>query len=161
MHMGLTDCWSFCMSRIDDLEPCTYLPLPSENLVAVGWLDLSSKVEHGHVSPDFLERLKSLCKEPWQPVAAAGSHACSLCQYDAPKFSDNVFVPYQGKIYVAPVAIIHYISTHWYVPPEVFISAVNACPTMNSMEYKRALLANGGRHLTSRHLSAWVDQQFK
>ena len=149
------------MSRIDDLEPCTYLPLPSENLVAVGWLELSSDFKRGHISPEFLERLKSLCKEPWQPVVAAGSHACSLCQYDAPRFSDNVFVPYQGKIYVAPVAIVHYISTHWYVPPAVFISAVNACPTMNSMAYKKVLLANGGRDLMSRRLSAWVDEQLK
>ena len=80
-------------------------------------------------------------------MAAGGAHTCALCQCDAPQFSANLFVPYQGKVYVAPVAIVHYIAAHWYVPPAVFIAAVEACPPVQSMAYKKALLANGGRAL--------------
>ena len=132
--------------KLDDLSPCTVFA-SSEHVLAVGWLDASSSFERGHVSPAFFQRLKSLCQQPWAPVAAGGAHACELCQCDAPRFSDNLFVPFAGKVYVAPVAIVHYIAAHWYLPPAVFIAAVEACPPMQSMAYKKALLANGGRAL--------------
>jgi hypothetical protein len=135
------------MARFEDLSPCDYFPFPSENLIAVGWLELDSKYERGSVDSDFYIKLKALCTDPWQPISAAGSHSCELCQFEAPRFMQNIFVPYDGSIYVAPVAVLHYITAHWYRPPEVFINAVMACPAMNSTEYKKALLANGGRHL--------------
>jgi len=135
------------MTSIADLSPCHYLPLDCAVLVAVGWLGEDSKFACGSVSPEFFDKLKRLCVDPWQPVVAAGWHSCELCQFDAPHFSDNVFVPYQGQIFVAPVAIIHYIAAHRYLPPQVFIDAVVACPPMRSMEYKKALLSNGGRSL--------------
>ena len=93
----------------------------------------------------FFEKLQALCRDPWQPVTSSGFHSCDLCQFDAAKFSLNVFVPYGGSIYVAPVGISHYIASHWYKPPDVFVDAVMLCPTMNSMEYKKAILSNGGR----------------
>jgi len=135
------------MASIADLAPCNYLPLDCPALVAVGWLSEDSEFLCGPVSPEFFHKLKALCVEPWQPVVAAGLHSCELCQFDAPSFSDNVFVPYQGQIFVAPVAIVHYIATHHYLPPPVFIEAVVACPPTRSMEYKKALLSNGGRSL--------------
>lgn len=135
------------MASITDLAPCNYLPLDCAALVAVGWLGENSEFTRGPVSPDFFHKLKKLCVEPWQPVAVAGRHSCELCQFDAPGFSDNVFVPYQGQIFVAPVAIVHYIAAHHYLPPRIFIEAVVACPPTRSMEYKKALLSNGGRGL--------------
>ncbi|WP_154668261.1 hypothetical protein [Pseudoduganella violaceinigra] len=74
------------MALIADLEPCWYLPLECEDLLAVGWL-----------SPN--------------------------------------------------TGFVHYVAAHRYLPPQIFIDAVLACPAMNSMDYKRALLANGGRSL--------------
>lgn len=135
------------MADIADLSPCTYLPIPSESLVAIGWLSLDTIFERGHVNPEFFEKLTSICNHPWQPVASAGLHVCELCQFKAPAFTSNVFVPYDGSVYVAPVGILHYIAAHWYKPPAIFITAVMECPPMNSMEYKRALLSNGGRDL--------------
>lgn len=135
------------MTVIDDLSQCNYLPLPSEALRAVGWLSSDSVFERAAVSPEFYEKLSALCAQPWQPVAAAGKHYCQLCQFESPGFSSNVFVPYRSHIYVAPVAIIHYIAAHWYRPPDIFIHAVMECPPMNSMEYKKSLLDNGGRDL--------------
>ena len=46
--------------------------------------------------------------------------------------------------------ITHYIAAHWYRPPDVFLEAVRACPPMRSMDYMKALLANGGRGLVRR-----------
>jgi hypothetical protein len=138
------------MTSIKDLEPCRYIPVECDALVAVGWLGREASFETGPVGEPFFHKLKELCADPWQPVVSAGFHLCELCQFDAPAFSDNVFVPFQGSIYVAPVAIVHYIATHSYRPPPVFIDAVLACPPIRSMGYKKAILANGGRNLVTR-----------
>jgi|ERR1051325_1509693 hypothetical protein len=138
------------MAAIEDLQPCKYFPLDCEALIAVAWLGRDSEFAKGPVSQDFFEKLGELCREPWQPVASAGFHSCELCQFDPPRFYTNVFVPHQGKIFVAPVAVLHYIAVHWYQPPSVFVSAVLACPAMKSMEYKKAILANGGRNLVKQ-----------
>jgi len=135
------------MASITDLERCTYLPLTCDALLAVGWLGPDSRFEKGPVSLEFHEKLKKLCANPWQPVSSAGLHRCELCQFEGPLFSENVFVPFRGKIYVAPVGILHYVGSHWYRPPQIFIDAVLACPSMQTMEYKKAILANGGRSL--------------
>lgn len=135
------------MTALNDLAPCDYLPVQSENLIAIGWLSKESNFERGTVDPEFFEKLTDLFKAPWQPMATAGSHACELCQFNRPRFYANVFIPFGGRIYVAPEGVLHYIAAHWYKPPDVFIEAVMSCPPMNSMEYKKALLANGGRDL--------------
>lgn len=135
------------MTAIKDLDLCHYLPLKCDALKAVGWLGRESEWPKGSVSSEFLSKLKELCAEPWEPLVCGGGHACDLCQFDAPWFGSNVFVPSRANIYVAPVGIVHYIAAHWYLPPEEFIQAVLACPPMRSVDYFKALLANGGRAL--------------
>jgi hypothetical protein len=142
------------MTSIKDLEPCRYFPLECEALTAIGWLGKGIGFETGPVSELLICKLKELCSDSWQPLASAGFHVCELCQFDGPAFSANVFVPYQSRIYVAPVAVVHYISAHWYRPPQIFIDAVLKCPPMNSINYKKALLENGGRSLVNPHLKA-------
>jgi hypothetical protein len=135
------------MTSIRDLEPCQYTPVECDALVAIGWLGKEAAFETGPVAERFFRKLMEFCADPWQPVASAGFHFCELCQFEAPAFSANVFVPYQGRIYVAPVAIVHYIAAHWYQPPQIFVDAVVTCPAIRSMDYKKAILANGGRNL--------------
>lgn len=135
------------MTEIEDLKPCNYFPVAIDNLVAVGWLGREIEFETGKVSLEFFRKLSDLCTKPWQPLATAGLHTCQLCQFDPPSFSANVFIPHRQQIYVAPVGILHYITAHWYRPPAIFIKAVLACPPMNDMAYKKAILANGGRQL--------------
>ncbi|MDP3655280.1 MAG: hypothetical protein Q8R67_26770 [Rhodoferax sp.] len=137
------------MAHIPDLSPCNYLPLSCEALLSVGWLEHGSQFVQGAVSETFFTKLKELCKSPWEPVVSLGIHHCSLCQFESPGFTANVFVPFENRIFVAPVAIVHYIAAHWYQPPEIFIRAVLECPEMNSMQYKKAILANGGRSLVN------------
>ncbi|RZI58236.1 MAG: hypothetical protein EOP37_16735 [Rubrivivax sp.] len=135
------------MTTLKDLDRCTYFPVDCEALLAVGWLGVDADYPLGEVHADFFEKLKALCAEPWQPVAAAGFHQCELCQFEGPRFSSNLFVPFGGCIYVAPIGIVHYIAAHRYLPPKVFIDGVLACPPMRSMQYHKALLVNGGRSL--------------
>lgn len=135
------------MAHLHDLGPCNYLPLDCDALTSVGWLGRDAEFPQGSVSKKFFIKLCKLCSSPWQPVIAAGFHYCDLCQYEPPKFSNNVFIPFENRIFVAPVAIVHYIAAHWYQPPEIFIHAVLKCPEMKSMSYKKAILSNGGRSL--------------
>ncbi len=117
-------------------------------LFGVGWLGRDMKYATGEVAPNFYEKLTELCRNPWQPFATVGFHSCDLCQYDGVPFKGELYIPGQGRIYVAPVGVAHYIATHWYSPPAVFVQAVLDCPPMQSMDYKKKLLANGGRGLT-------------
>lgn len=137
------------MTAIPDLEKCNYFPVERENFVAIGWLGENSEYIKGSVSTEYFEKIKLLATNPWQPIASAGIHYCELCQYDKPAFKSNLFIPYNSRIYVAPEAIVHYSASHWYQPPEIFVQAVLQCPEMRSMEYKKSVLANGGRSLVS------------
>jgi hypothetical protein len=116
-------------------------------ILAVGWISRATPFPTGPTPASAFEKLADLCKNPWAPAVTAGYHFCEVCQYDGAKLKDEVYVPGDGCIYVAPTGILHYIAAHWYAPPTVFIQAVLDCPPMRSMDYKRALLQNGGRVL--------------
>ncbi len=133
------------MAEFRDLDRCDYFPLKKLELIAIGWLGNNRKFATGSVDAIFFNKLKELAQRPWQPVLAGGVHFCELCEFEPPGFSLNLFIPYQGRIYVTPESILHYIASHWYRPPDIFIEAVLHCPPINSMEYKKALFANGGR----------------
>ncbi len=77
------------MTIILDLERCDCLPVPSENLVAIGWLGRAARFATGPVNREFLEKLKRLLVNPWEPVVSVGPHQCDLCQFNAPAFSKN------------------------------------------------------------------------
>jgi hypothetical protein len=57
--------------------------------------------------------------------------------------ANDLYVPGQGVVFVAPSLIAHYIDAHEYAPPAAFQDAVEACPPMRSVAYLRALLKNG------------------
>lgn len=134
------------MSTFRDLEPCAVL-IDDPAVLAVGWIDRHASFPTGETKDGVFKKLVELCKNPWQPAAAAGFHHCELCQYDRPPLKGEIYIPGCGCIYVAPAGIVHYIAAHWYQPPPVFAEAVLVCPPMQSMAYKRALLDNGGRSL--------------
>jgi hypothetical protein len=57
--------------------------------------------------------------------------------------ANNLYVPADGCVYVAPSMIAHYVDVHSYEPPAVFWEAVMNCPEMGSETYRQALIANG------------------
>jgi hypothetical protein len=145
------------VTAIRDLDPCRCLPVQCDALMAVGWLTRDSGFETGSVPEPFFHKLSELCAMPWQPMVAAGSLVCELCQFDGPHFGNNLFVPYSGRVYLAPIGIVHYVAAHWYRPPQIFIDAVLACPPTKSMNYEKALLANDGLNLM--RACAWTDRR--
>ena len=136
------------MSWLADLSPCDYFgPQYAEQLLAIGWLERGHDFPRGEADRRIFDRLEDFRRDPWQPILAAGPHQCDLCTYEGAFGTKNIFVPGAGKLFACPELITHYMNTHQYLPPEEFLSAVLACPPMKSMEYLKAVLANGGRIL--------------
>jgi hypothetical protein len=126
------------MTTYPDLAPCRAV-LDAPEVLAVGWLGKGDKFPTGPVDPEFFDKLLHLCNDPLQPVPDGGWRDCAVCQFDARQFKGHLFVPYEGKVYVAPTGIVHFIAAHWYKPPQVFIDAVMACPPTRGIEFRRAL----------------------
>ncbi len=147
------------MTWYADLGFIDYFFAGATSLRAVGWLDAEHPFETGPISSADFEKLCRLLVSPWQPVATAGRHGCELCGHtngpgllryrdlEVPLGVANVFIPGERKIYVAPSLLVHYVDAHHYRPPDEFLGAARACPPTASMDYKRALLAAGGRAL--------------
>lgn len=149
------------MTFFADLEPWGH-----PQLLAVGWLESGHDYQTGKVSEAFFSKLVSLFANPWQPSVTLGFHGCDLCQFTgapgalsykghtASIGNANLCVPGDGVIYIAPSLVLHYIDAHCYAPPEVFQSAVLACPGSRGMAYMKALRSNGppglARLLTGR-----------
>jgi hypothetical protein len=138
------------MAEYADLTKCDYFPFDCEVLLAVGWLSAATQYDTGDSDAAFFDKLVEFAHSPWEPGVCMGPHHCELCQFQPASGTANIFVPYRGGIYVAPELIVHYIAAHRYKPPQVFVDAVMDCPAMNSMDYKKAILANGGRPLVSK-----------
>jgi hypothetical protein len=135
------------MTTYVDLEPCTYFgPQAVSVLRAVGWLEAAG-FPAGDTDRAVYKRLVELLSDPFQPVAVAGPHECTLCQFDGPRGAKNLFVPNDNVVYVCPELIGHYINAHSYRPPDEFCAAVLKCPDTATPEYRRMLLAAGGRVL--------------
>jgi hypothetical protein len=133
------------MPSYADLTPCDYFGSEAANaLFFVGWLSRDAEFNRGQTPAGVYERLKEFALDPWQPIAAGGSHGCELCQHSPEaRGSANLFIPSGEKIYVTPELIVHYINAHQYLPPDEFCAAVLNCPAMRSMAYKRLLLKSG------------------
>jgi hypothetical protein len=132
-----------------DDSPCDYFGEDAATVLrAVGWLERGRPFSSGESSQDVYERLKRLAVDCWQPAVIAGPHGCDLCRFE-PTASGvkNLFVPANGFLYVCPEPIVHYMNAHGYNPPSHFCQCVLDCPPMNSMAYRKAILANGGRVL--------------
>jgi hypothetical protein len=139
------------VASFDDLTPCDYFGTEfAEFLRAVGWLAWAKPFALGAVDRRVYDRLVEFQKDPWQPSIAMGHHACDLCQHEAEALGrNNLFIPGNGFLYVCPELIVHYVNVHRYAPPVEFCEAVLASPPMGSMNYLKAVLANGGRALVN------------
>ncbi len=133
------------MTFYKDLELNDFIT--DSKIYMIGWLEKGYDFPIGEVTVDFYEKLKLLLKDPWDPFICAGIMECSLCQFDGSIGKSNIYIPYNKKIYCSSELILHYINCHYYQPPNEFVEAVMNCPEIKSMEYKKALLSNGGRNL--------------
>ncbi len=146
------------MSHFDDMSPNDYFGRWEDILLSIGWLDDARAFPQGEVSTEFFRALVQLLVEPWQPGVLAGRAECAICQFsggpgvltfEANRIqlgSANLFVPGpNGKVFVSPSLVAHYVDAHRYVPPEEFQRAVIECPTMGTLPYRKALFERGLR----------------
>ncbi|HNO78421.1 MAG TPA: hypothetical protein PKN33_10215 [Phycisphaerae bacterium] len=137
------------MSWYADLAPCDYFGHEhAGRLRAVGWLERGQPFRQDTIASEVFRRLQELLKDPWSQIVMRGMHACDLCCFVPEAHGcSNLFVPGNGFLYVCPELICHYINAHGYAPPAEFCQCVLTCPEMRTMEYRRAILANGGHDL--------------
>lgn len=140
------------MAWYEDLAECGYFGEEhAKTLTAVGWLEEGKPFLIGKIPRGVFYKLNEFKQTIWDFATFRGYHYCDLCnlqfENEIEGGDSNIFIPYNGKIYVCPSLITHYINTHFYLPPQEFIDAVNFCPPMRSMEYHKKIVENGGREL--------------
>lgn len=123
----------------EDLTPYEYDDKTSDPaIVNVGWLSREHAFQTGDVPQELIAALRTLVASPVNLYR--GSHLCELCPQPevfvrngfrmmdpSPEISGNGevrVVGADGRTYVAPVLVRHYIEVHRYRPPDAFIAAV-------------------------------------
>jgi hypothetical protein len=123
-----------------DLTPYEYgRDEPQAHILNIGWLSHDHPFSTGPVSEAFVQMLRRLVAAPVNLYR--GSHLCEFCP-DPPVFlspgglrmidpppstagnGEIRVVGNAGRIYVAPVLVVHYVEEHKYQPPAEFIAAV-------------------------------------
>jgi hypothetical protein len=114
---------------------------PARHIFNIGWLSKEHSFERGSTPEWLVGHLRDRIAAPVNLFR--GMHACEFCPDPPAKtLASGIMVPdypketlgngeirvraLDGKIYVAPVLICHYIACHEYLPPAAFIEAVAA-----------------------------------
>ncbi|MET9736413.1 hypothetical protein ABZZ79_39080 [Streptomyces sp. NPDC006458] len=132
------------MTYYEDMSPYMYFPdsvPPGINALSVGWLEAGPSHPTGTVPADFLHNLAELVDHEAQ-MQTRGLHSCTLtadsesCGYPVTvniRGSEQFLggaelrvIAESGDWLIAPDLIYHYVAKHSYMPPQVFIEAVNA-----------------------------------
>jgi len=98
-------------------------------IIAIGYLTIAepfdTTIESGPLPPDFVGKLKSLHHQGYI-LDSLGHHDCDLClENPAISSSEKILTDHVNKVkYIFPDMIYHYISVHFYRPPEQFIEFI-------------------------------------
>ena len=124
-----------------DLSPYTFLGHPpDEKILNVGWLDNEHSFPTGQLDSTVLDHLFGLCLKPVRKTR--GFHQCLLC----PRLELGYLVQHGGKerrlgsaeirlkarndvVFASPDMIFHYVRDHNYMPPAVFVKALEEMTT--------------------------------
>lgn len=106
-----------------------------EQAIRIGWLDRDQPFSKGVADPAFVEKLKVYYDR--RVRQSRGFHVCPFCEerrFGLPVELGGKMLTLgsaeievrdvQGRIYVAPDLLYHYITEHGYLPPREFIDAV-------------------------------------
>lgn len=126
------------MTYYPDLSEYSYTST-SEPMLNVGWLAQGGEFSEGKVDAEVWDELVCLASNPLNVMR--GLHDCEFCSLESPirlpsAYSSRGFASLgtgeirvrgdDGRQYVAPTLLLHYIETHHYLPPEEFIQAVRS-----------------------------------
>lgn len=131
------------MTTYPDLSPYQYSELETSSasgrtLLNVGWLGSDSPFPKGTIDPTAVAILLRLAVNPENVMR--GLHYCEFCDAESPLRikvpgvgvtalgTGEIHVPANGKLYIAPTLVIHYIEAHGYRPPDEFIEALENMP---------------------------------
>jgi len=132
------------MAYYKDLSRYEYSKVPYKcagELYNVGWLERCAPFPKGVVAPELVEKLLALCKFPINRYR--GWHGCHFCPEYPVRIADSEgeFCLGDGEIrvpaadgtltYVAPNLIYHYVVTHQYLPPDIFLDGLRAVSLPN------------------------------
>jgi hypothetical protein len=124
------------MTYYADLTEYSYTR-SSEGMLNVGWLGRGERFTTGPVDADVRDQLIRLAVEPANVMR--GLHDCEFCDKECPirmptEHSPRGYISLgtgeirvsgeDGRVYVSPTLLLHYIDEHGYRPPEQFILAV-------------------------------------
>jgi len=140
-HSGeVSICMYYC-----DLTQYAYTEKDSSlNRINIGWLSKDHPFLTGAVVPSFIEKLKDYARFPYN--VSRGFHCCELCfdakgvahttDIEGARGNREIWVKSKdGKTYIAPSLICHYIEVHHYLPPSEFIEAALSPAEHPSIEY--------------------------
>src|SRR5580700_10918137 len=128
------------MAYFPDLSHYVYgRTLPEPHILNIGWLSKDHPHRRGLLPEWLVARLRDRITAPVELYR--GFHVCEFCPEPPKKrLPSGLEIPdwpadtlgngeiriraLDGKIYVAPVLIYHYVTRHGYLPPPEFIAAL-------------------------------------
>lgn len=129
------------MTYFKDLSPYEYSKEKEKsNEINIGWLSSEHEFTTGDIENHIIKKIDLLVKNPIN--LCRGYHYCEFCpppiykkvegQFvgevvtDSPRGNGEIWIKSnEGKTYIAPTLISHYIKEHSYLPPQEFIDAVS------------------------------------
>ena len=142
------------MAYFPDLTPYSYLPGHMAAL-NVGWLDVEHPYRKGFVTSGVVDRLREFAVV--NPVnQTRGFHCCELCRSE--DLNSDITVQWKecfrklgsaeiwvtsrtGVSYAAPDLISHYIESHGYMPPDIFLEALSGVVLTKAISLSERVLA--------------------
>lgn len=128
------------MTHYVDLSNYDYkkgeLEHPSKN---IGWLDAEKPFATGVVPREITHRLDVLSCMRFNQTR--GFKNCPLCgaamiknTFGVILGSAEIKVPAAPSLYSSPNMIVHFITSHFYFPPDIYLDAVSRMPDPRSEE---------------------------
>ncbi len=91
--------------------------------IAVGWLG-NEAPSAGEVSMELRNALRHACRTRETDAGELGYHQCQICE--AHEDRGEFVIEVEGRVYVLPRMILHYIDEHGYCPPDRFLRDLGA-----------------------------------
>jgi hypothetical protein len=114
---SIPDLTAWAYHHVPELAFRRDLPSPLA-AIAVGWLG-SNVPTSGSVPESLIAMLRTASNEYSTDTGELGYHTCAICN----RFEDRgeFIIETEGRTYVLPRMILHYIEKHRYRPPQQFL----------------------------------------
>lgn len=105
-----------------------------KNVFAWGWLvcgwEDSDRIEtvatalcDSDTISKIIDKIKNI-EEQFIVDLYCGQHTCDMCGESDSSFNGSIKILYNGKVYICPAGVYHYIALHNYIPPKEVIDAI-------------------------------------